>query len=167
MSEVRSGLISEVCFFVSLVSLRHCSKFVATDWKTLGFYLQQLRVCPKHQCISTVAVRRDLYPRNPDQVLITDFFGSVRNVEMTDNYINLDGVEISNGTCRWGLCSFYVPVFVSSYLCILWRTRTISRRFYRWRTCAQCTQDFAFWAFNFELWHSLFHMPASLSAVTE
>ena len=53
----------------------------------------QLKVCPKSQCISlcvvtvegvpeescisTVAVRTDLYNRDPAQVLITDFFGSV------------------------------------------------------------------------------------------
>lgn len=69
--------------------------------KTMG---QFLRVCPKQQCISTVAVRTDLYPRNPDKVLITDFFGSVRNVELTENYIKLEGDLATNGTCSADTC---------------------------------------------------------------
>ncbi|ESN94937.1 hypothetical protein HELRODRAFT_115063 [Helobdella robusta] len=51
---------------------------------------QLLKVCPKSVCISTVAVRTDLFGRNPDQVPLTDFFGSVRNVEIYDEIINLD-----------------------------------------------------------------------------
>ncbi|KAJ1530757.1 hypothetical protein ONE63_005611 [Megalurothrips usitatus] len=47
--------------------------------KTLGEFL---KVCPKRLCISTVGVRRDLFRRNPDKVLITDFFGAVRPVEV-------------------------------------------------------------------------------------
>lgn len=42
----------------------------------------QLKVCPKRLCISTVGVRRDLFRRDPDKVLITDFFGAVRPVEV-------------------------------------------------------------------------------------
>lgn len=42
----------------------------------------QLKVCPKSVCISTVGVRKDLFRRNPDLVPITDFFGSVRPVEL-------------------------------------------------------------------------------------
>ncbi len=51
-----------------------------------------LSVCPKRQCISTVGTRTDLFGRDPDQVPITDFFGSVRNVELTTEVIN-DQIE--------------------------------------------------------------------------
>jgi len=46
-----------------------------------------LSVCPKHQCISTVGTRTDLFPRDPAKVPITDFFGSVRSVELTDDVV--------------------------------------------------------------------------------
>lgn len=63
-------------------------------------YMFQLRVCPKSVCISTVGVRKDLFKRNPDQVPITDFFGSVRPVELIRELVNveplIDGVEITN-----------------------------------------------------------------------
>ncbi len=62
--------------------------------------LLQLKVCPKSQCISTVAVRRDLYTRDPENVLITDFFGSVRNVELLPSHIVLNDSAISD-TCRY------------------------------------------------------------------
>ncbi|KAK3087012.1 hypothetical protein FSP39_000309 [Pinctada imbricata] len=60
--------------------------------KTMG---QFLRVCPKHQCISTVAIRTDLFPRDPDKVPLTDFFGSVRNVEILTSTIQLDNVTVA------------------------------------------------------------------------
>ena len=60
----------------------------------------QLKVCPKRQCISTVAVRTDLFARNPDKVLITDFFGSVRNVELSVNTMQLSNVSHSKQACR-------------------------------------------------------------------
>ncbi|QQP36892.1 GPI-anchor transamidase [Caligus rogercresseyi] len=40
-----------------------------------------LTVCPKSQCISTVGTRTDLFLRDPYNVPITDFFGSVRDIE--------------------------------------------------------------------------------------
>ena len=43
-----------------------------------------LKVCPKRLCISTVGTRTDLFARDPSKVPITDFFGSVRNVELTN-----------------------------------------------------------------------------------
>ncbi|XP_014664322.1 PREDICTED: GPI-anchor transamidase-like [Priapulus caudatus] len=49
--------------------------------KTLG---QFFKVCSKQQCISTVSERTDLFTRDVKNVLVTDFFGSVRNVELTD-----------------------------------------------------------------------------------
>ncbi|XP_061549498.1 GPI-anchor transamidase isoform X1 [Phycodurus eques] len=47
------------------------------------------KVCPKSQCVSTVGHRTDLFLRDPGSVLITDFFGSVRKVEITMETINL------------------------------------------------------------------------------
>ncbi|MPC12836.1 putative GPI-anchor transamidase [Portunus trituberculatus] len=50
---------------------------------------RQLQVCPKRVCISTVGVRLDLYKRDPSRVLVTEFFGSVRNVELTTRVLDL------------------------------------------------------------------------------
>ena len=51
-----------------------------------------LTVCPKRVCISTVGTRTDLFRRDPAQVPITDFFGSVRRVEAWDTgLVNLTG----------------------------------------------------------------------------
>ncbi|KAJ8962587.1 hypothetical protein NQ318_000980 [Aromia moschata] len=50
--------------------------------RTMGEFL---KVCPKSVCISTVGVRRDLFRRNPDHVPITDFFGSVRPINLLGN----------------------------------------------------------------------------------
>lgn len=47
----------------------------------------QLDSCPKHKCISTVGVRYDLFHRDADRVRVTDFFGSVRNVQLLDEEI--------------------------------------------------------------------------------
>ena len=52
-----------------------------------------LQVCPKRLCISTVGKRTDLFPRDPFKVPITDFFGSVRNVELTPEVMNLTDFE--------------------------------------------------------------------------
>lgn len=48
-----------------------------------------LKVCPQVACISTVGVRKDLFLRNTKKVPITDFFGSVRPVELTNKTIKL------------------------------------------------------------------------------
>lgn len=47
--------------------------------KTLSSFLE---VCPKKYCISTVTVRKDLFHRDPAQVPLTDFFGSVPKVNL-------------------------------------------------------------------------------------
>lgn len=47
------------------------------------------KVCPKSQCVSTPGHRTDLFLRDPGSVLITDFFGSVRKVEITTETIEL------------------------------------------------------------------------------
>uniref|UniRef100_A0A1A8CDG7 GPI-anchor transamidase n=1 Tax=Nothobranchius kadleci TaxID=1051664 RepID=A0A1A8CDG7_NOTKA len=49
------------------------------------------KVCPKSQCVSTPGHRTDLFLRDPGSVLITDFFGSVRKVEITMEAIHLTG----------------------------------------------------------------------------
>lgn len=51
--------------------------------------LFQFKVCPKSQCVSTPGHRTDLFQRDPGSVLITDFFGSVRKVEITTATVNL------------------------------------------------------------------------------
>ncbi|XP_028667021.1 GPI-anchor transamidase [Erpetoichthys calabaricus] len=48
------------------------------------------KVCPKSQCVSTPGHRTDLFQRNPNSVLITDFFGSVRKVEITMSTMKLN-----------------------------------------------------------------------------
>ncbi|XP_066985374.1 putative GPI-anchor transamidase [Macrobrachium rosenbergii] len=66
-------------------ALDFLEKVTPDSKKTLAQFLQ---VCPKRVCISTVGVRRDLYKRDPNNVLVTEFFGSVRNVELFDNLLN-------------------------------------------------------------------------------
>ncbi|KAI4895779.1 hypothetical protein NFI96_011548, partial [Prochilodus magdalenae] len=51
------------------------------------------KVCPKSQCVSTPGHRTDLFLRDPGSVLITDFFGSVRKVEITREAISLTSAE--------------------------------------------------------------------------
>ncbi|XP_071947451.1 putative GPI-anchor transamidase [Antedon mediterranea] len=53
-------------------------------------------VCPKRQCISTPGVRMDLFQRDSSQVLVTDFFGNVRNIEITTNKVCLLGVTVAD-----------------------------------------------------------------------
>lgn len=50
---------------------------------------QQLQVCPKRVCISTVGVRKDLYRRDPHKVPITDFFGAIRPTRVSTDRINV------------------------------------------------------------------------------
>lgn len=54
--------------------------------KTMGDFL---KVCPKRVCISTVGTRTDLYPKDPNDVRITDFFGSIRPTEILSSRINI------------------------------------------------------------------------------
>lgn len=55
--------------------------------KTLSEFLA---VCPKRVCISTVGVRKDLFARDTKKVPITDFFGSVRHVEVIPDMTPVD-----------------------------------------------------------------------------
>ncbi|XP_014205276.1 putative GPI-anchor transamidase [Copidosoma floridanum] len=61
--------------------------------KTLSEFL---KVCPKHYCLSTVGVREDLFKRDPKTVPVTDFFGSLRPVELTSNIIKLVDIVKNN-----------------------------------------------------------------------
>ena len=45
-------------------------------------------MCPKRVCISTVGRRTDLFARDPYTVPITDFFGSVRKVDLSSSIVN-------------------------------------------------------------------------------
>ncbi|KAG5669325.1 hypothetical protein PVAND_017213 [Polypedilum vanderplanki] len=67
-------------------ALEFLEKVEPNSKKTMAEFLS---VCPKRVCISTVGVRRDLYPKDPSSVPITNFFGSVRPIEMTNQVVNI------------------------------------------------------------------------------
>lgn len=70
-----------------LVLVRYDDYFSNT---LLVFYVHpQFKVCPKSLCVSTPGHRTDLFLRDLGSVLITDFFGSVRKVEITMDTVNL------------------------------------------------------------------------------
>jgi phosphatidylinositol glycan class K len=54
--------------------------------RTMGEFME---VCPKRVCISTVGRRTDLFARDPYTVPITDFFGSVRKVDLSSTIVNV------------------------------------------------------------------------------
>jgi glycosylphosphatidylinositol transamidase (GPIT) subunit GPI8 len=56
---------------------------------------QFMEVCPKRLCISTVGKRTDLFSRSLNSVLITDFFGSNRNIEIFDPVIHVSSEATS------------------------------------------------------------------------
>ncbi|KAF2892465.1 hypothetical protein ILUMI_13684 [Ignelater luminosus] len=66
-------------------ALEFLERVNASSDKTIGEFLT---VCPKRLCISTVGVRRDLFKRDPYKVPVTDFFGSVRPVELLQDIEN-------------------------------------------------------------------------------
>nr|KAF6500791.1 hypothetical protein HJG59_007842 [Molossus molossus] len=47
------------------------------------------QVCPKSLCVSAPGHHTDLFQKDPQNVLITDFFGSVQKVEITTETISL------------------------------------------------------------------------------
>jgi phosphatidylinositol glycan class K len=73
-------------------ALEFLEKVEPNSKKTMGEFLT---VCPKRVCISTVGIRRDLYPKDPNSVPITNFFGSVRPVEIMKNTVNISFSGIS------------------------------------------------------------------------
>lgn len=54
-----------------------------------------LKVCPKRHCISTVGTRTDLYPKDPNDVRILDFFGSTRPTEISMGRIEVSGIAVN------------------------------------------------------------------------
>ena len=52
-----------------------------------------LEACPKRLCISTLGNRTDFFNRDPHKKPITDFFGSVRRVEVVENFVDVRGEE--------------------------------------------------------------------------
>lgn len=67
-------------------ALEFLEKVEPNSKKTMGEFLT---VCPKRVCISTVGVRRDLFPKDPNTVPITNFFGSVRPIEIASGVVNV------------------------------------------------------------------------------
>ncbi|VDL65402.1 unnamed protein product [Nippostrongylus brasiliensis] len=54
---------------------------------TMQDYLES---CPRRQCLSTVGVRKDVYPKEPSRVRATDFFGSSRIIRHLSEDIVVD-----------------------------------------------------------------------------
>lgn len=75
-------------------ALEFLEKVEPNSKKTMGEFLGT--VCPKRVCISTVGIRRDLYPKDPNSVPITNFFGSVRPIEITSMPVNITLTSIPN-----------------------------------------------------------------------
>jgi GPI-anchor transamidase subunit K len=42
--------------------------------------------CPRSKCMSTVNYRTDLFPVNINKVLVTEFFGNVRTIHLTQSF---------------------------------------------------------------------------------
>lgn len=61
-------------------ALEFLEKVSVNSSKSVGQFLSN--VCPKRLCISSVAVRSDLFQRDLNRVPLTDFFGSVPQVQL-------------------------------------------------------------------------------------
>ena len=53
-------------------------------------YFSKFNCCPKYKCISTVSYRTDLFPRDIRKVLVTEFFGNVRSIELLNKIDKFD-----------------------------------------------------------------------------
>ncbi|XP_022691863.1 GPI-anchor transamidase-like [Varroa jacobsoni] len=53
------------------------------------------KVCPKSQCLSTVATRKNLFRREIKETPLVDFFSGVRNIELTRDLIELPEVSLN------------------------------------------------------------------------
>ena len=96
-------------------ALEFLEKVTPEGRQTIG---QFLNVCPKHQCISTVAVRKDVFKRDPYKVLVTEFFGSVRNVELAENNVEFkppDQTNESQEQCGESGCEDKSDKFLPEY----------------------------------------------------
>lgn len=72
-------------------ALEFLEKVNMTSSKSVGQFLSD--VCPKRLCISSVSVRSDLFQRDPNRVPLTDFFGSVPQVELI--HVPVDEEKVS------------------------------------------------------------------------
>ena len=53
-------------------------------------------MCPKYLCLSTVGYRSDLFQRDPNNVFITDFFGSQKRIDDAAEAIELPPLHYVN-----------------------------------------------------------------------
>eukprot|EP00057_Strongylocentrotus_purpuratus_P031650 XP_785235.1 PREDICTED: GPI-anchor transamidase [Strongylocentrotus purpuratus] len=78
--------------------LEFLERMTPSSQKTMDEFF---KVCPQRVCKSTPGVRADLFQRDPKKSLVTDFFGSVRNVEVSSTQLNFssDGTDddVSSG----------------------------------------------------------------------
>uniref|UniRef100_A0A0K0D568 GPI-anchor transamidase n=1 Tax=Angiostrongylus cantonensis TaxID=6313 RepID=A0A0K0D568_ANGCA len=56
-----------------------------------------LESCSRRQCLSTVGVRKDVYPKEPSRVRVTDFFGSSRIIRHLTEEIVIDYAWLNSG----------------------------------------------------------------------
>lgn len=78
-------------------ALEFLEKVDVNSSQSVGQFLTE--VCPKRLCISSVAVRSDLYQRDPNRVPLTDFFGSVPQVQLIhvpvdEQSVRLKGLDV-------------------------------------------------------------------------
>lgn len=70
---------------------------------TPTFWTFQFKVCPREQCVSTPGFSTNLFTsRSPSDVLISDFFGSVRTVDTSDHLSTLKAQKPT--PLRWVSC---------------------------------------------------------------
>lgn len=55
-------------------------------------------ICPRRLCLSTVSVRKDLFQRDPVQVPLTDFFGSLPKVRLMPTLDSTAAPETTNSS---------------------------------------------------------------------
>uniref|UniRef100_G1SPG6 GPI-anchor transamidase n=1 Tax=Oryctolagus cuniculus TaxID=9986 RepID=G1SPG6_RABIT len=81
--------IIDTCQGASMYERFYSPNIMALASSQVGEDSLSFQVCPKSLCVSTPGHRIDLFQRDPKNVLITDFFGSVRKVEITTETISL------------------------------------------------------------------------------
>lgn len=74
-------------------ALEFLEKLSTTSQKTIADFF---KVCPYQQCRSHTGYRTDLFQRDIRNVLVTDFFGSVRNVEISTDRLPLSETNHTN-----------------------------------------------------------------------
>ncbi|XP_029409684.1 GPI-anchor transamidase isoform X3 [Nannospalax galili] len=81
--------IIDTCQGASMYERFYSPNIMALASSQVGEDSLSFQVCPKSLCVSTPGHRTDLFQRDPKHVLITDFFGSVRKVEITTETLSL------------------------------------------------------------------------------